>query len=349
MKNLHLFPNEKFTEPYIEFINKNFSPEEHLFLVIGKDNKFKISERDNVKFLTKRMESLVLLIKSMYRCEKIFLHGLFIRQVVYLLFLQPWLLKKSYWIVWGGDLYWYKFRERTFKSNLYEWIRRFVIGNIGSLITLTPGDFDLAKKWYGVKGRYYHGAYINPMKLEFLDAVKNLNKKSKGCVNIQIGNSADPSNRHIEVLDLLIKFRNEDIKLFLPLSYGDRDYAKKVVKHGEKLYGEKINFLLEFMTPKEYAEYLATIDIAIFANQRQQGLGNIYAFAYLGKKIYIRSDVSTWDYLKDNLRLDIYNYLDINTFNFMDFVVPCDFKRNKENIMKVIDEENLIKVWNEIF
>jgi dTDP-N-acetylfucosamine:lipid II N-acetylfucosaminyltransferase len=46
--------------------------------------------------------------------------------VVIIFFLQPWLLKKSNWIIWGGDLYWYRYRKKEFKYSLYEVIRRSI-------------------------------------------------------------------------------------------------------------------------------------------------------------------------------------------------------------------------------
>ena len=48
-------------------------------------------------------------------------------------------------------------------------------------------------------------------------------KDEKQIINILIGNSATETNNHIEVLDLLSKFKNEDIKIYVPLSYGDME------------------------------------------------------------------------------------------------------------------------------
>lgn len=36
MKHLHIWPNEKFTNSYIQFINKNIDQSEDLFLIIDK-------------------------------------------------------------------------------------------------------------------------------------------------------------------------------------------------------------------------------------------------------------------------------------------------------------------------
>lgn len=349
MKYVHLFPNEKFTDPYIDFVNRNFEPNDHLFLIIGKGIDAKITKRENVKKISKDLKSLLLLIKEMYKCEKIFLHGLFFKKIVLMLFMQPWLLRKSNWIVWGGDLYWYKYREKSFKSNLYEWVRRFVIKNMGELTTLVKGDYELAKKWYDVKGKYYNGIYINPIKLEYLTTIKILNSGNKQTVNIQIGNSADPSNNHFQALDLLKRFKKENINIYVPLSYGNREYALEVVNYGKEIFGDKFKPLLDFLNPKEYSQYLASIDIAIFGHERQQALGNIFALLYLGKKVYLRNDVSTWDYLKNQLGLDLSNYLDIQKLSYLEFISFQNVEHNKEKVEIFFDENYSKKVWEKIF
>ncbi|QIZ66040.1 TDP-N-acetylfucosamine:lipid II N-acetylfucosaminyltransferase [Geobacillus subterraneus] len=322
-----------------------------MFLITGgvSEDIIKISKRENVITLSKDFTSLFTLINSMYKCEKIFLHGLFNFKIVFLLFLQPWLLKKSNWIVWGGDLYHYKFRKRNFKSDVQELVRRFVIKNFGAITTLVKGDYDLAKKWYGVKGDYYHGVYINPVNLEYLQKVKKIKKDNRNGINIQIGNSADPSNNHIQILDLLKKFKDENINIYAPLSYGNHDYAKEVVHYGKELFGNKFKPLLEFLNPEEYSKYLASIDIAIFNHERQQALGNIYALLYLGKKIYIRSDISTWDYLKEQLNLNLFDIKEINNQNFVEFTNCNNLEDNTEKIEKIFAADYIRSVWKKIF
>lgn len=349
MKYLHLFPNDKFTEPYISFINKAYNMDEHLFLIIGKGTDTKLTKRRNVLFISKNLKSLYLLLMSIYKSEKVFLHGLFSRQVVILLFLQPWILKKSNWVVWGGDLYEYKKKRKDLESILYEFFRKSIIKRMYGIITLAKGDYDLAKKWYGVNGKYFHGIYINPIKSEYLDSIMKENHKENKGINIQIGNSADPSNKHLEVLRLLEKFKNESVNIFVPLSYGDQKYAMKVVEFGKKIFGEKFNPLLDFLPPEEYSRYLSSIDVAIFSNERQQGLGNIFGLIYLGKKVFIRNDISTWDYLKEQLELKVSNYLEIDTLTFSEFSDFKDKQYNNEKVKKVFDEVYIKNVWDKIF
>ncbi|WP_078409101.1 TDP-N-acetylfucosamine:lipid II N-acetylfucosaminyltransferase [Priestia abyssalis] len=357
MKHLHLFPNEKFTDPYISFINTNFNPDDHFFLIIGgvSEDKIKIKERKNVRKVPKNLKNILALNMKMYSHKKILFHGLINNKLILLLLLlQPWLLKRSNWIVWGGDLYHYLYRSRNIKSNLHEVFRRLVIRNLGTVTTLVEGDYRLAKEWYKVKGKYHHAVYINPISLEYLDKVETLEHEYKHrqrkITNIQIGNSADPSNNHVQILDLLKEFKNENINIYAPLSYsGNLAYVSKVARYGRELFGEKFIPLFDFLEPEEYSKYLGSIDIAIFNHERQQALGNIFALLYLGKKVYLRSDITSWDYINSQLNLDVFDISTISGLTFSQFRAPIDKAKSKGNVVKLFSHNYIKSVWEKIF
>lgn len=347
---LHLMNNdEKFSVPYISFINNNFDTKYHKFLVVG-GIKSQIYNSNNVEQIISYRKNIIKVLKYLNRYDKIIIHSLNNTDVSKILFIQPWLLKKSYWVVWGADLYYFKNRQHNIKSNINEFIRKVVIRNIGSVCTLVKDDYNLAKQWYKVEGKYFDVSYINPIKIEYLDIISNNNKLTLDeCIRIQVGNSADLTNKHFEVFDLLYKYKNENIMIFAPLSYGNKEYAKKVADYGEKLYGNKFIPMMDFLDPIDYARFLNKIDIAIFANNRQQALGNIYMLLYLDKKIYIRNDISTWKFLKDELDIEIYNYLDITKAGYIEFAKKICKNKNKDKIKQVFNENRIKKQWELIF
>lgn len=345
LKNLHLIPNEKFTEPYIEFVNNNFEPREHLFLVIGKGMDAKIASRNNVQKVNKTFKSLWLVIKGMYKCEKMFLHGLFFNQIVFMLFMQPWLLKKSNWAIWGGDLYWYQDRPRSVKYNLIELVREYVIRNMGGLITQIRGDYDLAKLWYGAKGKYY-SSFMYPSNLFHEYDLTKIEKESN-TIYIQVGNSADPSNNHLEVFLKLEKYKEANIKIICPLSYGPFEYREKVIKEGNQFFGDKFYPIIDFMPFERYLEILAKIDIAIFGHKRQQAIGNITTLLGLGKKVYIRDDITTWEFC-DFHDLEVYSFNEESDGLFEK--LNEDVKnRNIDNVKKQFSQRKLKEELFNIF
>lgn len=346
MKNLHLILNEKFTEPFIEFINNNFDSKDHLFLIIGKGIGCKISPRENVKEISGSMKDMRILIKEMYRCKKIFLHGLFFKEIVLILFIQPWLLKKSNWIIWGGDLYWYKYREKCFKLNLYEMIRRIVIRHIGGLITYIKGDYELAQQWYGAKGKCYY-SFVYPSNL-YREYDLSQDKKDNKKIYILIGNSADPTNNHLEVLRELEKYKNKEIEIICPLSYGDAKYREKVIEEGIRIFEEKFKAIVNFMPYEEYLKLLAQIDIAIFNHERQQAMGNITLLLGMGKKVFLRKDITTIGFFK-SLGIQVFDFFDICSFEDLIMGAKKLDLHNIDIIRKAHSQEELKKQLSIIF
>lgn len=346
---VHLFPYEKFTQPYIDFINKNFQ-DNHTFIIYGEpeNNKIQVKEGKNVIFINKSINSLFLLHKFMSKADKILFHNFSLKgYMMAYLCVNKILLKKCNWVIWGGDLYSYRNPKKSLKEKLVEVMRKFIIKRLGSVTSLVYNDYKLAQKWYKTKAKHFEGMYIAPTKIETLDECKTIVGKSG--IHIQIGNSAYPSNNHIEVLELLFKFKEENINIFCPLSYGDKTYAKEVIEYGKKLFGEKFIPLTEFMNEQEYANFLSKIDIAIFNNDRQQALGNIFALAYLEKKIYLRADTTMWEELVKREKYVFNNIKELEDICFDEFIKSEYVKENSKIAKLRFSDEHIKKVWEKIF
>jgi hypothetical protein len=193
---------------------------------------------------------------------------------------------------------------------------------------------------------------INPVKIEYLDKLRNKpgRKSGRRTKIIQVGNSASITNNHLAVLDLLAKFKDEDIKLCLPLSYGNPAYAQKVVEYGRAIFRDKLQPLLEYLPPEEYGKVLADVDVAVFGHRRQEGGFNVSSLIYLGKKVYIMEGTSQWDYLKNDLGIEIYNTNDLANMTFAQFS-SCegDLAANRDKIKIRWDEKHLRRLWAEAF
>jgi hypothetical protein len=347
VRYLHIMSNDKFEGPCIEFLARNFDINEHIFVFIGelKHNKY-IEEKYKNNILKiknkKDIVNILRFIKSTYKSKKIFLHGLFYEKIVQFLFFQPWLLKKCNWVIWGGDLYFYQKPKITIKQKVYEFMRAFCIKKFNGLITYIRGDYELAKKWYRIKGKYYE-CFMYPSNLyKEIDFFNNKNRDEK--IYIQIGNSADPSNNHKEIIEKIRKYRNENIEIICPLSYGNKEYAEEIKKLGESIFGNKFIALMDFIPFEEYINILGKIDIAIFNHKRQQAMGNTITLLGLGKKVYLRNDVTQWKLFYD-LGIKVYSVEDFN-IKKIDNEIRL---KNKEIVKKYFSEENLIKQLRKIF
>lgn len=343
-KIAHIASNSTFIIGLIQFIKENFNSEEHNFFLTVGDSKdtATIKGYKNVALSSSstsgKFSHYLEIVYAMYDADKIILHGLFNIRLVIILFANPWLLKKCYWIIWGGDLYTYQLNERTWKWKVKEFIRRPVIKNMGHLVTYIPGDVELARKWYSAKGKYHECLMYLSNTYKALDVPST----QTDTINIQIGNSADSSNNHIEVLEKLLPFKDENIKLYAPLSYGDKSNAKKVIAKGKELFGDKFIALTDFVPFEEYLQFLGSIDIAIFNHRRQQAMGNTITLLGLGKTVFIRSDTTQWQFFKEK-NIKVYDSIKLESL---------DKKEHLDNILKVKDyfsEETLKKQLKELF
>ncbi|WP_288222140.1 TDP-N-acetylfucosamine:lipid II N-acetylfucosaminyltransferase [uncultured Clostridium sp.] len=349
---LHLFPQEKFTVPFIKFINTNFDIKDHLFIIYGENNNFKkeqVENFENIIYFNKN--NMIELIKYTNKSKKIILHSFFIPKIIKIyFFIRKDILKKSAWVIWGADLYSYKRKSKSLKSKISRYINKRIIKNMDMIISLTKSDYILAKKWFKAKGKHREGMYINPLTFEYLEEIK-LNKiKENNSINIQIGNSADESNLHFEVIDLIEKYKDEDIKIFVPLSYGNKEYAIKVKEYGENIFKDKFIAILDFMDQKEYSDFLSNIDICVFNNNRQQALGNIRTLLYLGSKVYMRDDTTMWkDFISDGYMIN--NIKDIKRESFKDFISVNEYSiiKNSNLAEYTFNEKKIAEKWLDIF
>lgn len=342
---LHLFNSDKFTKSYYEFIesNKEEFSEKHQFFIGTKAKGYPLPSGKNVVSVSKIgfVSAYYWLIIALLKSDKIFLHSIWKDKLLLLFIFFPHLVNKTCWVIWGHDLYKGQLENKSLRKNVFELIRRYVIKRIRVITTTVPGDFELAKKWYGTKAFFVQ----NLMYVSHLARIQQFRKIGNELI-IQVGNSADPSNRHEEIFDVLERSKiPSDTKIYVPLSYGSQEYAEKIMHVGKKKFGNRFYGLSSFMSTENYNKYLMNIDIAIFYHDRQQGMGNIIGLLSLGKKVYIRGNISSWDYFV-GLGLKIY---DFNQGISFDEIPLIDADRNIHICRMVFSHENLKSKWRFLF
>lgn len=299
---LHIADLDKFIPPVINIIRKIKTDNKQFFYTYGNKKKYpydsmpdSIHKNPTKNKLCSLFTNYIPLLFKMYKADKIILHGLFDIYLMAMLALNPWLLKKCYWFVWGGDLYCHDsdLIKSSRKEIVKDFFRKIIIKRMGYIVTYIKGDYELAQKWYSAKGEYIE-CYMymsNVFQIE-----NKVVEEEKNHIAIQVGNSADPSNNHIDILSSLVDFEN--IKIYIPLSYGDMNYANKVEQYVNNNFKNNVVLMRGFLPYNEYIAFLNRIDIAIFNHARQQAMGNTLMLLSLGKTVYIRNTTTQWDMLK---------------------------------------------------
>lgn len=345
---LHVAGLDKFIPPFVKLIEEEFGGEKHQFWFTGSVQKYSVEQSESVyvcgRCTWRKIAGYAKLVKQLHSARKVMLHGLFNIRVVLALALCPWVLPKCHWIIWGGDLYQFRKASNTWQSRIKEALRRFVIRRVGHLVTYIEGDVERARRWYGAKGIHqecimYLSNVVDPkMIMEPVPAA------DQDGLNILLGNSADPSNNHIEAMERLLPFKDQTIKIYAPLSYGDQNYAKKVISQGKAWFGDKFVPMTDFMPFKQYLEFLKSLDIAIFNHQRQQAMGNTITLLGMGKTVFMRSDVSHWCFLTGlGIKLNDVEELKLGR------ITPKDAAENARIIRSYFSKKNLKNQLEAIF
>ena len=357
---MHLMGATMYTKDFYSLVNTYFSNENHVFVnnLRSNDPQFKaifgILSDSDIPIIR---PSSLRFIKDAYKSDAIIFHGLF--NIRYMIFftLQPWLLKKCNWVIWGGDIYARKKKNKKLTEKVVEHLKLVLCRYLGYATTLADEDFRYFQDGYGFKGTHLKTKYPTPLTRKHLDKTisDNLSVNRGHQINIMIGNSATETNQHFQALDLLSRFRVYDLKLFIPLSYGDRDnflaYGDKVIAYANSIFGEeKVKPIRKRMSAEEYIELISQMDIGLFNCNRQQAMGNIAILFASGAKIYLRSDTTMWSNYKERGNI-IYNIEDIKHQSFEEF---CQYDReNQVRNRTVIEQYTNINInierWKIIF
>lgn len=330
---LHILSSAMHSARFVEFIKENFNMKSHRFVYVRPDVcKYGLSNFKEVEHIS-TLKGQLKLIALMYQADKIILHGLWRHEVIRLLYFQPWLLKKCYWVLWGGDF--------CLGKEHYSKRHNFVLQNVGHLISIA-GDYAYVKEEYNAKGKVFcsKSFYVSNL---FSGGFYPSNNSEK--ITLLIGNSGDPLNHHQEILSALKPFVDSDIELICPLSYcATKEYQQEIINYGKDIFGDKFIPLLDFLLLADYLEILKKVDIAIFAHKNQQAYGNIIQLLGMGKKVYMRKTTS-YDEITQNgiLVFDFDGGIDLERLD------EKSARENHASVKSIYSLENMKREFQELF
>lgn len=224
--------------------------------------------------------------------------------------------KKIIWIFWGGEVYDFlkEFRNNNFKAQTKPFINRY-LWKVNLRTLLRPIFFRLKnprRSWNFSKYQAFKkiDGFALAHKNEFDDLKNELNlscklhwftyysieslitdqyKNSKIFGNnILVGNSATPSNNH---LDVLHQIKNEisigDRQIIVPLSYGEKWYRNKIIDVGTDLFSNNFKALVDFIPLVDYNQIVFSCNVVIMNHLRQQAVGNLIVSIWMGAKVFL--------------------------------------------------------------
>lgn len=244
-----------------------------------------------------------------------------------------------WWFIWGGELYrnlelvgenfmgavtrkhYLPFRQKLLSTAKIPRIRslrllskdRALLRRLTCICSQVPWEYHLLieKGWIQKTCEY---ADIANFPLEdMVDVGAHPTGVEQDC--IQIGNSAAPTNNHLEAFDMIKRSAIDDKKFLVPLSYGDQSYAQVVIKTGQRLFGSRFLPITDFLPLEEYNELVSRCSVVIMNHYRQQALGNILSSLWRGATVALAHEPTHRALSQRGLRLYIFNQQFIETVN----------------------------------
>lgn len=346
---LHVFNDQKkFSKGYFKMLKDHqFDLDEMELIHHGKeDNYFKDEIGIKTIFVKSYLSIIgnIRLIKKLRQADKIVVHSLAAPALLLAFSMSKKLQKKTTWVIWGKDLYFYQLlRKRRFYHKVYEFFRKKSIKNIGTIVTILEEDYHLLKEWYEVSGRHIECNDLYHYSIDTL--TKDIKHENVEKLTVLLGNSGSVTNNHINAIDKIKNCSNIE-KIYCPLSYGGKkSYYQKVIEHGKSVFGEKFIPLTEFMKKDEYEEMLNSVDVGVFNYNRQEGLGNIWMLMFMGKTIYLNSDTATGKFF-DRIGVE-YKKFD-NVGNGLNILDTNKLKQNQEILGQKLTVEISVEKWRKI-
>ena len=333
MKILHLVVDDKFYEGSRKFFD-SIPTFENTYVLYVPDKKCQLRYIKNTQgllFCSSMMELAGMIRKGNFSC--VYVHSLSPKRYK-LIFAIPRGVKIIWWI-WGYDMYasyrmlpplvkipLYKEQTSRFfkndKQNIWSWLKRmyfcllypfdkfkrnYVLKRIQYYSPVLPIEFEYLKKSQQIKGELFWSA-----------VPKRYSASVFSCFpvaqNILVGNSATPTNNHIDVLSIL-KNMPKAGTIIVPMSYGNglyRDFVKSYINNSFDV--DAVRVLDTFMPLDEYNTLVKTCSHAIFGNMRQQAVGNIHLCLKSGVKVFFYKDSILYKQFKELCGFYVYTIED---------------------------------------
>ncbi len=260
---------------------------------------------------------------------------------------------KFVWLGWGFDYYDLLHKKLTlpkttklcggqWRYRLRELKKRFVTKSYKKKTSLfpkikyfcpvLPHEHKILKDKYDNLPDYFEWNYgaLNPD----LIPADHMDTRVNG-ENILVGNSAHPSNNHVELFQTLKKINIKDRDIIIPLSYGEDKYREKILP----LLDDQMKPITDFIERYSYMDIMQSCSIVLMNHRRQQAFGTIVIMLHMGAKLYLRSENPLYQRLK-SWGVTVFSIEDL-AHDQSDFFTPITKEQAEKNRQAVTDYYSL--------
>ncbi len=390
MKYLHIMPpSQRMMLTYIEMLRKDFSVEQHKIVLcepITQNDGGLLLFENVVPFehLGKsRFDKLRNIEKELNNADRIVFHSFMPTRIWTLaLLLNQRVLEKSIWVIWGIDLYNFKRDGKSLHSFLFNKIGYYLRSKLRYPVVVSLPDIKEYNDRFGMREVLYAPYAIADSRYDLMDSILN-NKEHKReyydkdvlskeksntdlvlkeeddvpSLKIQVCHNGYAFNNHFEILRYLYPLcskRDNNIQIFLPISYGDNTltdnvkYTQALKSYIKQKFIDRVKIIDKMMPNNEYTIHLSEMDIAIFNAPRHNALGNILQLLYMGKKVYLSDRSPLMTYLR-NVGFTIHDVKELDGISYEKLSEKDNQKDYRQQIREMFGVETMRRLWTEIF
>lgn len=326
------------------FLNNYFCNADLLHVFCGIScNSDKVRSVENAECVGSFVHVSKKITEALAECDRIVLVGLFDPALCLYLCAHNKLLKKTAVALHGGEFYGLRGKP-SLSRRLLHVVRKKVISQIDMCGTFTPGDYDMAKRYFVLPTK--HCLVELPWHFEVSEEDAEMPKPSNP-LTIMVGHNAFEQDHTLETLQMLARYRDENIRIVAPLSYGEERYRTKVVETGKRLFGDKFAPVLSWIEPKEYQRMLKSASVYVMGVDRQAGTFNVNLMLRLGCKVFLRTDTTLGSLFSGHCGCLIHDISEVGALSFGEFVYFSEEERmaNHRAMKESLSPETCIASW----
>lgn len=304
---------------------------DHLLIVPGATHGRSVL--DEIRQIFPRSKILQGNINFLTKIELCIFHGMFLPINFKLIQYFNSIGIKLIWVVWGGDLYRYS------KGNFPAWTQ-LLFGIIGSEL-----DSDLLDDFDGLL--FSSPNFYMPKN----EITRQKISPSQFDLEIIVGNSGDPSNRHREILETLRKSKL-NLLIRIPLAYNAAPNYRAELEEitASNAFSHEVLFQNSLMSTDDYALQFAQSDLAIYHHPRQQAVGSMRLAVKAGCGVALDFEIPAHDgslrinpSLPNLIKMGATKFYDTNLLlnNFSDELLMQVSKGNSTFRAKVNSDESM--------
>ena len=237
--------------------------------------------------------------------------------------------------------YYYRLLKKHQQQRKYENLVNLVIKRFDYFAHYIEADYNLIRNAYPLNAKYINFSYMS------IDAAFNFQLPSQVSLgkNILLGNSANPTNNHFDVIKYLSKIKfDKNQQVYCPLNYSinSERYIDELINLGNKTI-KHFSPITDLLSKEKYHEILHSCSVAIMPHYRSQAWGNIMVLLWLGVAVFLSKKSSLFKLLKTEYNMIIYSIEDdfqiLMNKGSKKLLSQSDILRNRDTLVKFIGEE----------